>query len=337
MHTRLAICWLIPAALGACNATQYGLATLRAPAPQHEIVIDLETVDLPASAPHEQAAQPSPSWVVVPESGWLHGFAVEVVKDGNEPAPRDVLHHIKVLSPGYREVFAPIALRLVGAGPETAGGRLPRALGVPFLAGDSLLVAAMVHNPSDEPLEGLRVRLRLQYTRTGHGNHPADVYPFFLHVTPPGEHSGFDLPPGRSEHSWQGQPAVAARILGVGGHLHRYGVELRLEDVTAGRVLWRIHPRTDGEGNIVSVPRTIFTWSRGIPLNPEHVYRVTAVYENPTGHTLADAGMGTIAGFVRPTARWPAVDRQDALYARDLAQEAAGGPAHDRNSHSHHR
>jgi hypothetical protein len=335
MTIRLAICWLVPAALAACNAPQYGLAKFGAYAPQQEIVLELATLDLPARAGHAEAPQPSGLWVAAPESGWLHGFAVEVMKNGTEPAPRDVLHHIKVLAPGSRELFAPIALRLIGAGAETTEARLPSAWGVPFRAGDSLLVAAMVHNPGDEPLDGVRLRLRLRYSRADSRPPPADVYPFFLHVTPPGEHSGFDLPPGRSEHSWEGQPAVAVRILGLSGHLHRYGVELRLEDVTAGRLLWRVRPRTDGNGDIVSVPRTRFAWGRGIKLHPEHVYRVTAVYENPTDHTLMDAGMGTIGGVVLPSDRWPPVNRLDLLYRRDLAQEAAGGPGHQHRSHGH--
>jgi hypothetical protein len=53
------------------------------------------------------------------------------------------------------------------------------------------------------------------------------VMPVYLDVVPHGGFHSYDLPPGRSERSWEGRPAVGGRILALGGHLHRYGVSLR--------------------------------------------------------------------------------------------------------------
>ena len=60
--------------------------------------------------------------------------------------------------------------------------------------------------------------------------------------TPPSGAHSFDLPPGRSSSSWEGAPAVPARLLAAGGHLHKYGTALRFEDVTTGEVIWEARP-----------------------------------------------------------------------------------------------
>src|SRR5438445_738589 len=53
---------------------------------------------------------------------------------------------------------------------------------------------------------------------------------------------------------------------------------------------------------------------------PDHRYRLTAVYETPTGRVLRDGGMGAVAGLLVPDrgATWPAVDPADSVYRADL-------------------
>jgi len=58
----------------------------------------------------------------------------------------------------------------------------------------------------------------------------------------------------------------------------------------------------------------------GIPLHPDHVYRLTAEYDNPTGKVLKDGGMGAFGGVVIPASDddWPEVARQDSAYLHDV-------------------
>ena len=65
--------------------------------------------------------------------------------------------------------------------------------------------------------------------------------------------------------------------------MHQYGKSLVLEDVTDGKVLWRVEPKTDAEGNIESVPLGSFWKKGGVPMRSDHVYRLTVTYDNPTG------------------------------------------------------
>lgn len=320
--------------LGGCLAARHGLAKLERKPREQELTVELPPVDLPAYSTHHSAPQPEPFWVTVPVDGWLHGFSLEMVDDGGNILPLHLLHHVKLMTPGQRELFAPIMMRLVGGGSETRAGYIPHYLGYPLQAGDSLLATAMLHNPDGRDYDGVRVRVHLRYTPMVEAGSVVLVVPFFMHVTPPDAHSGYDLPPGRSERSWQARPAVKGRVLALGGHIHRYGTELRLEHAASGKVLWRGKVRTDSAGHVLSVQRNVYRWSRGVRLDPAEVYRVTAVYDNPTGDTLRDAGMGTVAGIFRPAGAWPAVSRSDSLYARDRAREL--GASHGRGPHVHH-
>lgn len=318
--------------LTGCNAVRYGLPTLQAPASE-ELVLALPPLDLPAGVDHHTSPQPIPLDAEFPVDGWAQGFVVEVVDREGREVPESVLHHVKVLATERRELFNPIALRLVGAGSETRAADLPARAGVPLRQGDPLLVTAMVHNPTQEALTGVQVRVRLRYLRSDDAPGMSTVYPFFMHVTAPDEPSDYDLPPGRSERSWEARPAVGGRVLMLGGHLHRYGVGLRLEDAGSGRVIWETTPVVGENGDIHDVPRRSYTWSRGPRLDPDRTYRVTATYDNPTGKTLPGAGMGTVGGVLRPEARWLDRDAQDPLYMWDLARERegahGGGHAHE--------
>ncbi len=153
------------------------------------------------------------------------------------------------------------------------------------------------------------------------------AYPWVMDVLfplghPPNGSKAFDLPPGRSERSFESSPALAGTIVGLGGHLHDYGVSLRLTDATTGEVLWDAALVKDAAGHVLSIPVTrLYNWHRlGVHIVPAHRYRVTAVYQNPTGRPIPDGGMGAVGGLFVPDrgTRWPAVDPSDTVYQRDL-------------------
>jgi hypothetical protein len=230
--------------------------------------------------------------------------------------------------------------RVGAAGSETDDVRIPRLLGYPVEAGDSLLVLAEFHNPTAVAYEGVRLRVRMPHTAVGDWPPPRRVYPFYVDVTPPAAPHGFDLPPGRSEQSWEGRPAVSGRILGMGGHLHTYAVELRLEDVTTGEVIWRSEPERDEAGQVVGMPQSRLWWRMGLPVRADQTDRLTAVYDNPTGRSIAEGGMGALGGIMVPAddAVWPTVDPADQVFMEDYMlrvvnrggrKEHAGGHAHD--------
>ncbi|MFW6040130.1 MAG: hypothetical protein ACOC9N_03540 [Gemmatimonadota bacterium] len=297
---------------------------------EEELVIEIGPVALPENAMHGVVEQPPAQRAPVPIAGWLRGFRVTLVDGDGRPLPRDLLHHVNVIAPGQRELFSNIMLRLAAAGSETAPIRLPRLLGIPVERGDELLVTAMFHNSTDTSYSRVYLRARMPYTPEDAWIAPLSVRPFYLDVMPPASGHAYDLPPGRSERSWEGSPAIPGRILGVGGHLHRYAEKLLFEDVTAGEVIWEAEPIEDERGDVLGMPTKTFWWTLGERIRPDHVYRLTAIYDNPTGRMIEHGAMGALGGIVLPSgdAEWPAADRDHPEYRLDvrLVTEGAYGP-----------
>jgi hypothetical protein len=256
----------------------------------------------------------------VPIEGWLHGFSWKITDAQGAPLPDEMLHHVNLIDPDRRDLFMPIARRVVAAGRETRPQAMPRLLGYPLHADTRFLVSTMLSNPTGREVKDGFLHVKLQYSRRGEGLFtPREIFPFYLDVVGPVGPRDFAVPPGRTMRSWEGNPAVDAVILGVGGHLHDFGVELRLEDLTEGKVIWRTEPMTEGKTHVVSVPTSELWWKGGVRVTKDHRYRWSAVYENPTRAPARDGGMGVVAGVVFASeAEWPPLDRKDADYLADL-------------------
>jgi hypothetical protein len=301
-----------------------------------ELVFELGPLHLEAGADHGHVTQPKAQTIAVPRSVYLHGFTTEMIDAAGKPIPSVLLHHVNIIAPERRELFSQIMQRVGAAGSETGSVTLPKFLGYPMSGGDSLLFTAMFHNPTKHSYHNARLRIRMRYSVPDPKRPLLSIQPFYLDVMPPAGVHAYDLPPGRSEKSWEGRPAVDGRVLILGGHLHKYGVALRLEDVTEGKLLFEAAPELDGDGNVVGMPKQHFIWKLGIPLRANHTYRLTAIYDNPTGQTLSGGGMGALGGVLVPNDRqvWPAVDRGHPDYLMDL--KMAYDPPHGHNGHGGH-
>ncbi len=280
-----------------------------------EVVLVYGPVDLPAGGMPDTPVRVG----TLEFDGWLRGYRVDLVDSAGRPVPQRLLHHVNVIAPDKRELFSNIMLRIAAAGGETAPVALPWVFGYRIRPGDSVIVSAMLHNPTDTAYHAVRMLVHLPYRPADRWVPSADVYPFYLDVMPPAGSHSFDLPVGRSVHSWEGKPAIPGRILAVGGHMHRYGVSLRLEDVTDRKLLWEGKPMVDSTGEVVGFPVRRFFTRLGLSVDTSHVYRLSAVYDNTSGRVIVDGGMGALGGVFLPasSASWPRVDPRSAEYQLD--------------------
>jgi hypothetical protein len=318
---------LVAAALLAAPAVSSGPGDARARAyadPAHgEIFIELTPTDLPAHASHHDVVQPPVAMLRMPASGSLYGFRVEVVDGAGHQLPPALLHHFNLIDPDHRELFLPISRRMIAAGKETGPKRIPWFLfGFPVTRGERVIATAMVYNPTDSSYHDARVRLVLLYTPAGRPWPLFAAEPFQMDVAFPVGDKAFDVPPGRSSRSYEGSPAVPGTIVAIGGHLHEYGTRLEFVDETTGRVIYRGAPRTDSTGDVVGMPvaRLYGLFHLGAHIDPSHRYRVSAYYDNPTGDTIPEGGMGVVGGLFVPDrgTTWPATDPSDTLYQQDF-------------------
>lgn len=298
-----------------------------------EVVILHGPVDLPATglpdpgmAPvHEAhgsdaAVFPEVSTVEIPADGYFYGFYADVTDQDGRTLPSSLLHHVNVIDPDRRELFAPISQRVAAAGRETGYKGVPPLLfGSPLRKGQRLVIHTMLHNGTPESYEGAVLRIHLRFRPEEAAGPLVAAYPFWVDVRLPAGDKTFDLPPGRSSRSYEATPAVAGRLLALSGHMHDYATGLRFEDATTGEVLWEAAPVLDDVGRVERIPTGHLFLHGGEVVTPEHTYRLTVEYDNPTGRTIPDGGMGSIGGIVVPMdgERWPAVDTTSELYRLD--------------------
>jgi hypothetical protein len=319
---------------------QAGSPTIRVVDRGRELVLEYGPLALHGDSGHATAVAPPAIMFRLPASGWMRGYVVELVDGAGRGLPQRLLHHMNLMAKGRRDLFSNVMQRLGAAGPETGTIALPRVAGVWGDSGDTLVMTVMLHNTTGIHYDDVRLRVRMPFVRARSRIGAITVYPISVAIGPKERPNVFDLPPGRSEHFWEGSPAVAARILGLSGHLHRYGVALRLEDRTARTVMWEVNPHSDSAGEVRDMPVSMFLWTLGKRIQPDHVYRLTAVYDNPERRTIPDGGMGVIGGVVvlpRRT-RWPPVDRLHSEYVVDVESIlGTGSVTPQRNERIHPR
>ena len=330
MH-RLAVLTIFAVAGAPSLAAQGATIELRDNPDAKEFVISIGPIDLPAMSQqtghdHEAGGEhhgvmflPPVQEVAIPFDAYLYGFRYELVDaDGNE-VPSQLLHHLNVIDPEHRDLFLPISYRVAAVGSETGPLRMPWLLfGQPVEAGQRLVIAAMLHNPTGTAYRGVTVNFIFQYVKPGRPWPLFPVYSFQVDVAFPAGDKDFDLPPGRTTKSWEGSPSIDGRIVAIGGHLHDYAVNVTLEDVTDGKQIWQGEPILDDEGRLVGVTLGRLYRRLGVRIHTDHVYRVSVTYDNPTQDTILKGGMGLVAGlFIPGIDEWPAADVTDALYVLD--------------------
>ena len=260
-----------------------------------------------------------------PINGWFRGARVELEAPDQAPASQRALHHINLLNLSRRQLVHAGVERMWAAGPETEGAVLPAGVGVPV--SDTMTLGVVVAFDPAELVPGSLVRLRINWTPSTANPAPVEIFPFPLDVNyRVAETAAYDLPPGRSSHTFEFEMPISGRMLGVGGHLHDYGETLRLEDVESGRVLFKLEAKQDSTGRVLSVSRQLFGVSgRGRKLEAGRRYRLVATYDNPTGRMIPDGGMGEAGiGFTPDDpSHWPALDVGEPDIARDLANLAS--------------
>jgi hypothetical protein len=304
---------------------------------RHEIFLELAPVEIPA---HEMLLPPV-AMLTLPVSGSLYGFRVEIVDSAGHLLPSGLLHHFNLIDPDHRELFLPISRRMAAAGHETGSQTIPWFLfGFPIERGERVLASAMLENRTAISYHGARTRIVLDYTPASRPWPLFRAAPFQMDVGFPVGDKSFDLPPGRSSHSYEGSPAVPGTIVAIGGHCHAYADHLEFIDVTTGTTIYSVKPITDSAGDILGVPvERLYRWNQlGTHIVPTHRYRVTVYYDNPTGQRIPDGGMGVVGGLFVPDRGivWPATTPGDSLYQQDLRHAMRignGGHGMDMNMH----
>jgi len=196
----------------------------------------------------------------------------------------------------------------------------------------------MWSNDTGRDLDDVYLQVVMPYAGEAEARHEA-LPVYFDTNNQIGGKTSYDVPPGLSEQAYEFRLPVGGGLLAASGHLHDYGVELRLEDVEAGKVLTRLRPERDAAGHVLAVEQRIYRrffklLDARLRLEAGRSYRVVGVYDNPTDSSIPDGGMAHIVGLFVPDdpSAWPPVDPAASEYRADV--EAL--PAPMGGTHVHH-
>lgn len=271
-----------------------------------------------------------------PVEGWFRGFSIEILDAAGKPIDRRLVHHLIAINFDRRQLLYPSYERIFGIGQETEDAFIPKSIGIPMKPATKLGMYLAWANESGKDLEGIQVRLKLAYSPPNLNPRPLAALPIYMDVNlTVGKGNTFDVPAGRSEKSWEFTPPVSGRLLGVGGHMHDYGVAVRLEDAESGKVLSQIETARTPDGKVTRIGRKLFgVTGQGLLLKAGKKYRVVGVYDNPTGQTIVKGAMAHMVGLFAPSdyAKWPALDLTDESLQDDLAYlSEMGNKGHKHN------
>ncbi|HEY3935662.1 MAG TPA: hypothetical protein VGL65_13705 [Gemmatimonadales bacterium] len=257
-----------------------------------------------------------------PHDMWLRGFKLTITDKNGHVMPQRTMHHMEFVNFDRRQLVYPMAERVLGIGEETAAIKLPRTVGVPMDSGQQVGVFLMWNNDTGHELDGINLRFELITAPRNLMPRPVAVLPFKVDVNnTPGLPDSYEVPPGGLSKSYEFVVPVSGRLLGVGGHMHDHGVEMRLEDVRTGKVLARVHTLHDSTGAVIGVSRQLLAVKgRGPHLHAGRSYRLVAVYENKTNAPIMGV-MGVMGGLFAPDdlRDWPKVDHNNKEYQLDIA------------------
>ena len=240
-----------------------------------------------------------------PVGGWVRGYRLDLLDKDGRLLPREMLHRAGVVNLDRRQLPYPMAERLLAVGRETGPVTLPDSMGVPLAPAQRLVLYYALVNATADPIDGATLRLAMTWTPE-RAHPPRDVFPLFMDANPKaqgGNTRAYDVPPGVSITAAEFTLPVSGWVRAVGGQLHDYAVEIRLEDVQTNKVLVRLKARRRADGRITALSSKRFLLKRhGLRLDANRVYRVVGVYDNPTGDTIPAGAMAFMAGPFIPEA-----------------------------------
>ena len=277
-----------------------------------------------------------------PADVWMRSFDLQLFDKNhhrlNQPT---TMHHLELLNFDRRQILYPMVERVYGLGEETGSATIPKTLGLPLDAGMDMALYVMWNNHTDTELDGVTLQLTMKYSPRNLAPRPTIVLPFKADVNiHPGRGDAFDLPPGGGSRSTVFTMEVSGRLIAVGGHLHDYGKELRLEDVATGKVLARAEAFRTPTGEVTGVSHGLYgILGRGPHLVAGRQYRLVAVYQGSPRDSILGA-MGLMGGIFAPDhyRKWPKIDRTNPDYLIDLnpnGRRLAVAPAQPANRIGH--
>jgi hypothetical protein len=267
----------------------------------HTVTLRVGPMNLPAHTSHMKMPQPPDLVWEVPMEGWLLAYHPKLVDPSGNAVPGTVLHHVAFWNENRSDFLCPNKEEhIFGAGSEMTDWAEVPGYGYRVQKGDKIRVETMVYNPTGTSYDNAYLEVVIPFAEvSGTASAVAprrNVYPAWMDVASCGN-SSYDLPAGKSEKTGTVTVKYDGVLLGVGGHLHDYGKQIVLQDVTRKETVAALDAKADAQGHLESVPVKLLVQDGGYKFATGDVLKISATYDNPTGKLLRDGAMGIAVGY----------------------------------------
>lgn len=258
---------------------------------------------LPAHTSHMKMPQPPDQIWQIPVDGWLLAYHPKLVDAAGNAVPGTVLHHTAFWNENRADFLCPNKEEhIFGAGSEMTDWAEVPGYGYHVQKNDKIRIETMVYNPTSTYYDKVYLEVAIPFQEAA-GQPDAtpreNVYPAWMDVKSCGN-SSYDVPAGKSEKSGTVAVKYDGVLLGVGGHLHDYGRQVVLQDVSRKETVATLAAKTNEKGLLESVPVKLFLEQGGYKFSAGDVLKISATYDNPTGKLLREGAMGIAVGYFVP-------------------------------------
>jgi hypothetical protein len=292
----------------------------------HTVTLRVGPMNLPANTSHMKMPQPPDLVWDVPIDGWLLAYHPKLVDASGNTMPGTPLHHVAFWNENRADFLCPNKEEhIFGAGSEMTDWAEVPGFGYRVMKGNKIRIETMMHNPTATSYDKAYLEIVIPFQEASETTVAArkNVYPAWMDVKVCGD-SSYDVKPGTSERAGAVVVKYDGVLLGVGGHLHDYGRQIVLQDVSRNETVATLDAKVDAQGRLESIPVKLFVQEGGYRFAAGDVLKVSAMYDNPTGKLLHDGAMGIAVGYF--------VAADDAKMA---ALRRSSKPGHDMAGMSH--
>ena len=276
---------------------------LRDDVAQRVLTIRIGPIDLPAHAHHMLLPE---QFMTIPFDGWFTAYRPRLLDERERPLLGKLLHHLQFYDTTRRDLICDKSEAYIfGAGAEMTVWPAQSGRGYRVGKGSRIRIWTMLHNPSETSFRRVYLEVRANYRLITDRPALRNVYVARFYVgdcpmQPDATSHMFDLKPGKSVVTQQWTIDYPGKLLGLGGHLHDFGREVRLENVPRNEVIATLKPILFPKGILLKLPIVSLETSGGYQLNRGDIVRVTGIYDNSSGKRLPMAGMAIVAGTFLP-------------------------------------
>jgi hypothetical protein len=217
------------------------------------------------------------------ERVWVIGYKSEIL-DSRGTTPRENYLCHTFLADQRVAQHEEEELRGIYSDAFTPEIRLPDGFGIPVSPYETLHWMPMFNNRG---LESVRVQMKVVVTLIREKDRTKPLKPLHASLRSVQVPHLFFVPPGRDERQATFTLPFDGKIHFLGTHIHPYGVSVELYNTSRNERVWKSTRKLQPDG-----PMEVYSSAPGYAVKAGEIYRITTVYENPTGDKIdAMAGL----------------------------------------------